>query len=327
VDRVNKRDTISALLALAAAPLAASAQQAAKIARIGLLGNGNPTIAAPLLAAFRQGMRDLGWIEGRNLQIEYRFAEGDLSRHPALAAELVKLRVDLIVTTGTPAIQAALQASSTIPVVATIAHDPVGLGFAASLARPGGNFTGLVPQLEDLVAKQLQFLKETMPKASRVAFLLDTANPTTVLKPAEVAARVLGFEPRVIEIHDLPDYENAFKAARSGGANVLLVLQSPAFYRHRARLAELAAKYRLPAMYESAEYVDDGGLMSYGPYFPDMYRRAASYVDRILKGARPGDLPVEQADRFEFVINLKTAKALGVTIPPSVMFQTTRVVE
>lgn len=312
---------------LVAAPFAVEAQQMTKSARIGLLVNGNPTVVAPLLVAFRQGLRDLGWVEGQNLLIEYRYADGDLSRHPALAAELVKLPVDVIVTAGTPAIRAAMQASRAIPVVAAIAHDPVEVGFAASLARPGGNFTGLVPQLEELVAKQLQFLKETMPKGSRVAFLIDTANSTTVLKPAEAAARALGFDPRVIEVHDLLDYENAFKSARSGGADVLLVLQSPAFYRHRARLAELAAKYRLPAIYESAEYVDDGGLMSYGPHFPDMYRRSASFVDRILKGARPGDLPVEQANRFEFVINLKTAKALGLTIPPPILFQATRTVQ
>lgn len=326
---MDRRTFIGAMAgSLVAAAFAVDAQQTVTTARIGYLGNTNPTHHAPSLAAFRQGLRDLGWVEGQNLSIEYRWADGDLDRLPALAAELVKLRIDVIVTAGAPAIRAAMQASSTIPVVVAVMSDPVGEGFAANLARPGGNVTGLANQFENLVSKQLQFLKETVPKASRVAILFrTTAHPSATRKAAEAAARALGLAARVIEIRDVTDFDGAFKAARSEGADVLLVLPSPAFNRHRARLAELTAKYRLPAIYENGEYVDDGGLMSYGPNFPDMFRRSASYVDRILRGARPGDLPIEQAERFEFVINLKTAKALGLTIPPSIQLQTTRVVQ
>jgi len=313
---------------LLAAPFAVYAQQAVKTARIGYLGNTNPTQHAPSLVAFRQGLRDLGWVEGQNLSIEYRWADGDLARLPALAADFVKLRVDVIVLSGAAAIQAAMQASSAIPVVAAIMPDPVALGFAASLARPGGNLTGLAVQFEDLVTKQLQLLKETVPKASRVAILLPTtAFTSTVRKPAEAAARALGLAARMIEIRDVSDFDGAFQTARSEGADVLLALPSPAFNRHRVRLAELAAKHRLPALYENAEYVEDGGLMSYGPNYPDVFRRAARYVDRILKGARPADLAVELPERFELVINLKTAKALGLSIPPSMLLQTTRVVQ
>ncbi|MEJ7668447.1 MAG: ABC transporter substrate-binding protein [Casimicrobiaceae bacterium] len=315
-------------MGLLAAPFAVYAQQAVKTARIGYLGNTNATHHAPSLVAFRQGLRDLGWVEGQNLSIEYRWADGDLGRLPALVADLIKLRVDVIVLSGAAAIQAAMQASSAIPVVAAIMPDPVALGFVASLARPGGNLTGLAVQFEDLVTKQLQLLKETVPKASRVAILLPTtAYPSTVRKPAEAAARALGLAARTIEIRDVSNFDGAFQTARSEGADVVLALPSPTFNRHRVRLAELAAKHRLPAIYENAEYVEDGGLMSYGPNFPDVFRRAANYVDRILKGARPEDMPVEQSDRFELVINLKTAKALGLTIPPSMLLQTTRVIQ
>lgn len=327
---MDRRTFIGAMAgSLVAAPFAVGAQQAVKTARIGYLGNTNPTHHAPSLAAFRQGLRELGWVEGKNILIEYRWADGDLGRHPALAAELVKLRVAVIATAGGPAIRAAMQASSTIPVVSAIMSDPVADGFAASLARPGGNITGLAVQFEDLVSKQLQLLKETVPKASRVAILLQStaASASTARKRAEAAARLLGLAARVIGIRDVSDFDGAFKTARSEPADILLVFPSPTFNRHRARLAELAAKHRLPAIYENGEYVDDGGLMSYGPNFPDMFRRSASYVDRILKGARPENLPIEQPERFEFVINLKTAKALGLTIPPSILFQTTRVVQ
>jgi len=246
----------------------------------------------------------------------------------ALAADLVKLPVDVIVLSGATAVRATMQATRTIPLVAAVMPDPVALGFAASLARPGGNLTGLANHFEDLVAKQLQLLKETVPKASRMTILLPvTAYPSTVRKPAEAAARALGLAVRVIEIRDASAFDDAFRTLQSERIDVLLVLPSPMFNRHRARLVELAAKHRLPAIYENAEYVDDGGLMSYGPSFPDIFRRSASYVDRILKGARPGDLPVELPERFELVINLKAAKALGLTIPPSMLLQATRVVQ
>ena len=254
---------------LLAAPRVAETQKVVKTARIGYLGNTNPTHHAPSLVAFRQGLRDLGWVEGQNLSIEYRWADGDLARLPALAADFVKLRVDVIVLSGATAIQAAMQASSAIPVVAAIMPDPVALGFAASLARPGGNLTGLAVQFEDLVTKQLQLLKETVPKASRVAILLPTtAFTSTVRKPAEAAARALGLAARMIEIRDVSDFDGAFQTARSEGADVVLALPSPTFNRHRVRLAELAAKHRLPAIYENAEYVEDGGLMPTARTFP-----------------------------------------------------------
>jgi putative ABC transport system substrate-binding protein len=286
-------------------PLAAETQQAGKVHRIGYLANGSQITSRPFMEAFRQGLRDLGWIEGRNVAIEYRFADGYLDRLPALASELVKTRVDVIVVgAGPPGVRAARQASPTVPIVALVS-DPVANGLVVSLARPGGTVTGLATQFEDVVTKQLQILKEAVPKVARVAILIHhTSLNSTTQKAAEAAVRTLGLNGRVLEIHDVPDAEGAFRTAKTERADAVHVLPSPAFIRHRTRLAELAVKYHLPAMYETRAYVEAGGLMSYGPSFADLFRRMAGYVDRIFKGAKPGDLPIEQPTKFELAINL-----------------------
>ena len=312
-----------------AAPLAAEAQQARKVWRMGYLGNGNPTSSGPTRDAFRQGLQELGWVEGQNVVIEYRWADGDLTRLPALASDLMATTsVDVFLASGGPGVRAAQQAARAVPIVAAIISDPVVAGFAASLARPGGNITGLAVQFEELATKQLQLLKETVPNVARVAILDDHAMRNTfVQKAAEAAARSLGLTTQVVTILGERDLEGAFRTAKVGRANAMYVLPSPTFARQRARLAELAVKHRLPGSYEDRQYVDAGGLMSYGPNFPDLFRRSASYVDRILKGAKPADLPVEQPTKFELVINLKTAKALGLTIPPSLLGRADQVIQ
>ena len=308
-------------------PLAVEAQQTGKVYRIGYLGNQNPTLNARSLGAFRQGLRELGWVEGQNVAIEYRWADGNLDRLPALASDLVSASVDVILVAGPAGIRAARQATRTVPIVAAIMGDPVVAGFAASFARPGGSVTGSAVQFEDLVTKQLQLLKETVPKAARVAILHHTPSSPDMLKAAEAAARALGLKGRVFEIRDVPDLEGAFRTAKTEHADAMHVLPSTSFSHQRARLAELAVKHRLPGIYEDKAYVDAGGLMSYGPNFPDLFRRSASYVDRILKGAKPGDLPIEQPTKFELAVNLKAAKALGLTIPPSVLARADQVIE
>jgi putative ABC transport system substrate-binding protein len=324
MDRRAFLGTLSAL----AAPRAAGAQPAGKVYRIGVLANQNPTPSSPTLDAFLQGLRGLGWVEGQNVSIEYRWAGGHLDRLPALASDLVRAPVDVIVVAGGPGVRAALQASPTVPIVSAITGDVVAAGFAASLARPGGRVTGLAVQFEDLASKQLQILTETVPKVVRVAILHHTTPPNLViLKATETGARALGLKGRVFEIRDMPDLEGAFQTAKADRADAMYVLPSPTFYQYRARLAELAVKHRLPGIYETKEYVDAGGLMSYGPSFPDLYRRSASYVDRIFKGAKPGDLPIEQPTKFELAINLKAARALGLTIPPSLLRRADQILE
>jgi putative tryptophan/tyrosine transport system substrate-binding protein len=315
-------------LSIALGPLAAEAQQAGKVYRIGYLSNGNPTTSVPFVDAFRQGLRELGWVEEQNISIEYRWADGNLERLPALASDLLKTPFDVILVAGGPAVRAARQATRTVPIVSAIMSDPVAAGFAASLARPGGNITGSAVQFDALATKQLQILKEMVPKTARVAILFDRATVNEVLvKAIEPAARTLGLKGRVFEIRDVPDIESAFRTARAERLDAVYVSPSPTFSRHKGRLAELAVKHRLPTIYEDKSYVEVGGLMSYGPSFIGLFRRAASYVDRIFKGAKPGDLPIEQPTKFELVINLKTAKALGLTIPPSVLGRADHVIE
>jgi putative ABC transport system substrate-binding protein len=316
---------------LLAAPLAAEAQQAAKVPRIGYLA-GYLAATPHLPEAFGQGLRDLGYVEGRNLVIETRDAEGKLERLPALAAELVALKVDVIVAGGTPQALAAKQATRTIPIVFASSPDPVESGLITSLARPGGNVTGLSFLAPELVGKRLEHLKQAVPGVSRVAVLwqpggLGERTEKDMLKGAEVAARALGVRPQYVETRGPEDFDRAFSDMTRARAGALTVLGSVMFFGERRRLVDLAAKNRLPAVYPSREYVDAGGLMAYGSNLADLFRRAATYVDKILKGAKPGDLPVEQPTKFEFVINLKTAKALGLTIPPSLLGRADEIIQ
>jgi putative ABC transport system substrate-binding protein len=323
-----RRLALGLALGLLAVPLIAAAQPAGKVWRIGYLANGNAVQNTMAVEAFRQGLRELGWLEGQNIAIEYRWADGHLEQLPELASDLVKVPVDIILVAGGAGVRAARQASGTVPIVSAITGDLVAIGFAASFARPGGTVTGLAVQFTDLASKQLQILKETIRKAARVAILHHTRPPNPlILEAAETAARALGLSGSVYEIRDVPDLEGVFRTAKAKQADAMYVLPSPTFFRHRARLAELAVKYRLPGIYEEKTYVAAGGLMSYGPNFADLYRRSASYVDRILKGAKPGDLPLEQPEKFELVINLKTAKALGLTIPPAVLARADEVIQ
>jgi putative ABC transport system substrate-binding protein len=315
---------------LLAAPFPAHAQPAGKVSRIGYLSATSGTSSPHLREAFRQGLRDLGWVEGQTLVIEYRWAEGRFERLPDLAAELVRLKVDLIVAAPASPALAARNATGTIPVVFMGAADPVGIGLVASLARPGGNVTGLSYSVgSSIFAKDLELLKEAVPKLRRVAVLSNPASPSQPLAISEIkgAARSLGLQLQTLEARGPGEFDGAFAAMARERAGALFVVQDPAFSPHRARLVDLAAKNRLPTMFTQREDAEAGGLMSYGPRLSDLWRRGATYVDKILKGARPADLPVEQPTRFEFVINLKTAKALGLTIPPSLLQRADEVIQ
>jgi putative ABC transport system substrate-binding protein len=323
--------TISLLLGALFSPIAAEAQQAAKIPRIGYVST-NLAVSPHLPDAFRQGLRDLGYVEGRNVVIEFRSAEGKLDRFPALAAELVTLRVDVIVAANTGAALAAKHATKTIPIVFAGPADPITSGLVTSLARPGGNVTGLSSSGPELVGKGLELLKQAVPGVNRVAALWHRDYPERtqrdILEQADVAARALGVHLQFVEARGGPEnFDRAFSELTRARADALTVLTSVLFISERRRLVDLAARNRLPVVYPVRDFVDDGGLMSYGPHWADIYRRAATYVDKILKGAQPADLPVEQPTRFELVINLKTAKALGLTIPPSVLARADQVVE
>jgi putative tryptophan/tyrosine transport system substrate-binding protein len=316
---------------LVAAPLVAEAQQAAKIARIGFLSlNLAPNPHLP--EAFRQGLRDLGYVEGRNVVIEYRDAEGKPERFPALAAELVALKVDVILVGSTPQALAAKQATKTIPIVFIGTADPVGSGLVTSLARPGGNVTGLSNLAAELVGKRLEQLMQAVPGVTRVAVLWHPGNlgdrtEKEMLKAADVAARALGVRLQFVEARGPADFDRAFSDMTRAYAGALTVLPSNMFSNERRRLVDLAAKNRLPAVFPFRDFADAGGLMAYGPNLADLSRRAATYVDKILKGAKPADLPVEQPTKFELVINLKTAKALGLTIPQSVLGRADEVIQ
>jgi putative ABC transport system substrate-binding protein len=329
---MNRRDTVLALLALGAAPLAAEAQQAGKVARIGYV-SANLADNPHLRDAFLQGLRDLGYVEGRNAVIEYRGAEGNVERVPALAAELVALKVDVIfVGGGTRVTLGAMQATKTIPIVFTGVGDPVESGLVSNLARPGGNVTGLSALSPELVGKRLELLKQAIPGVDRVAVLwrpgaLGERTDKDMLTAADVAARALGLRLQFVEAQDADEFARAFSDMSSARAGALTVLPSNRFLRHHTRIVDLAARNRLPAVYTSREFVDAGGLMSYGANEPDLFRRAATYVDKILKGAKPGDLSVEQPTKFELVINLKTAKVLGLTIPQSMLAHADEVIQ
>jgi putative ABC transport system substrate-binding protein len=314
--------------ALVVAGDVAQAQQPAKIPRIGFLISSSPSAMAPRMEAFRQGLRELGYIEGKNIVIEQRHADGKPDPLPALAADLVRLNVDIIVTSGPTATRPAKTATSTIPIVMTFDDDPVGSGFVASLARPGGNITGLSTLAPEIGGKRLELLKETAPKLSRVAVIGTSSRQGTaqVLKEMESAAGLIGVKVQYLNVQNPGDLESVFQAAGQGQAEAVLLMQSPIFNSHRRKIADLASQKRLPAIYPASQYVEDGGLMSYGVNISDLDRRAATYVDKILKGAKPADLPVEQPTKFELIINLKAAKQIGLTIPPSVLARADRVI-
>jgi putative ABC transport system substrate-binding protein len=314
-------------LGLLVAPLAAEAQPPTHVHRIGYL-LGTTREQEPALEAFLEGMRALGYVEGQNLVMEYRAAEGQYERLPALAAELVRLPVDVLLAVITPAALAAKDATTTIPIVMMGVGDPVGIGLVASLARPGGNVTGLTSLQSELVGKELEFLKEVLPTVSRVAVLWNPANPAHArhVRVADVAAQALGVQLHLVEARDPEAFDGAFAAMTSAHAGALLVLGDALVFEHRRRLAELAVTSRLPTVHNIRPYVEAGGLMAYGPSWPHLWQRAAAHVDKLLKGAKPADLPVEQPTTFELVINLKTAQALGLTMPPALLFQATRLI-
>ncbi len=304
------------------------AQQPTKIPRIGYLSATSPSTSPGRHEAFLQGLRELEYVDGKNIVIEYRWAEGKLERLPALAAELVRHKVDIIVTAGPIPTRAAKEATTTIPIVMAQDSDPVGNGFVASLARPGGNITGLSTLAPELSGKRLELLKEIVPKLSRVAVLGTSTRPgnAQALREVELAAGAFGLKHQFLDILGPKDIETAFRAASKGRADAVLVLAGSIFNSHRTQILDLPIKNRLPAIYHEPEFVEEGGLMSYGVSFADLHRRTATYVDKILKGRTPADLPVEQPIKFEFVVNLKAAKQIGLTIPPNVLTRADRVI-
>jgi putative tryptophan/tyrosine transport system substrate-binding protein len=313
---------------LLAAPLVAHAQQAKAVPRVAFLGNGSTSFSGPLLDSFRLGLRELGYVEGQSIVIESRFADGKPERVQGLVRELLELAPDVIVAAGPQALRAFKQATASVPIVMAIMSDPVEEGLIASLAHRGGNLTGLAFQNQALTTKRLELLKEAIPRVSRVAVLWDsTFGVSSGYKQAEAAARALQLRLQLLAVRGPADFESAFNSATKGRAEALLVLASPFLNSNRQTVVESAARRHLPATYEAKTFVEIGGLMSYGPSFRDMYRRAAIYVDKILKGAKPGGLPVEQPTKFEFVINLKTAKVLGLTIPQSILARADEVIQ
>jgi len=326
---IGRRELLAALGGAAAAwPLTARAQQAGKVPTIGYLGSSTPSTDSQWIAAFVQRLRELGWVDGRNVAIEYRWAEGRVERYDEIASEFVRLKVDVILTHNTPPVLAAKQATSIIPIVFASAGDPVGTGVVASLARPGGNVTGLSSQTADISAKRLELLREVVPDLRRLGIMGNVGNPLTVLEMGEVqaAARMLGLEVATLDIRRADDIAPAFDALK-GRADALYLCGDPLVTTHRIRINTLALGARLPTMSVFRQYVEAAGLMSYGPNFPDMFRRAADFVDKILRGAKPADIPVEQAAKFDLTINLTTAKVLGLTISESFLLRADEVIE
>ena len=325
---MRRRDLIAILGTAIAWPLAAGAEQAGNMRRVGFLWD-SPAVWPFALEAFRQGLRDLGWVEGQNVAIEYRWVEGQFERLDELTEELVRLKVDVIVAPTSIYTGAAKRATSTIPIVFASHADPIGSGHVVSLAQPGGNATGLTIVMSETTAKSLEILKEAVPGLSRVAVLWDPATPShrPGLQAVEVRGRALGLQVHSLAVHDASEFDSAFSAIVEDRAGGVLVLSTPLFIGGARRLAELALTHKLPTMFGPRDHAEAGGLMSYGPDRADLYRRAATYVDKILKGARPADLPVEQAEKFDLVVNLKTAKALGIEIPPSILLRAEEVIE
>jgi putative ABC transport system substrate-binding protein len=321
--------SITVLVLYFALCVPAEAQHAGKVHRIGYLSAGSASATRARTEAFLQGLRELGYIEGQNIIVEWRFGEGKLDKIPYNVAELVRLKVDVIVTAGAADTRSAHKATSTIPIIMTQDNDPVGSGFVATLARPGGNITGLTNAAPELSGKRLELLKESIPQLSRTMVLGNSAVPgnTQALRETEGAARALGLKVRHWEVQSLDDLNGALKAAVEEQVQALVTLQNPVFGTNRTEFLDLVAKSRLPAMHLRRDFVEAGGLMSYGIYLPDLDRRAAIYVDKILKGVKPADLPVEQPTKFELVVNLKTAKQIGLTIPPQVLARADRVIK
>ena len=303
------------------------AQQPGKVSRIGVLLSGSRSSTATITDTFRQGLRELGYIEGQNIAIEYRYADGKVDRLPELAAELIGVKVNVLIAGGGNNVTRALkQETKTIPIVMTSGSDAVAGGLVSSLARPGGNVTGLTSLWDDLSGKRLELLKEAVPKLSRVAVLWESG-AATQWKASQTAAREVSLQLHSMEVRNADDLENAFKEATKARSGALSVTASPLLTANRERVADLATKNRLPAVYAIPEHAEAGGLMAYGPNQADFYRRAATYVDKILKGAKPADLPVEQPKNFEFIINLKAAKQIGLTIPQSVLYRANKVIK
>ena len=327
--RLTGERFVSIWLVIAAfLPAVSEAQQARKIFRIGYLTPGTAMSVSARTEALRHGLRELGYVEGKNIVIESRYAEANLDRLPALAAELQRLNVEVFVTGGSASTRAAQKTTFTIPIVMTQDPDPVGSGFVSSLARPGGNITGLSNLVSDLSGKRLEILKEIVPKISRVAVFGTSTTPGNAqqLREIQLASSALGLKAQYLDVLSAKDLETAFQTASGERPGAALVLAAPVFNFHRKRVAELAIKSRLASIYINPTYVEDGGLMSYGASITDSYRRAATYIDKILKGAKPADLPIEQPTKFELVINLKTAKQIGLTIPPNVLARADRII-
>jgi putative ABC transport system substrate-binding protein len=326
--RISIRSFIVALAAVAV-PLAAPAQPGKTVHRIGFIGNSTPTLEANLLGPFREGLRERGYVEGRNLTIEYRWAEGDYARLPALVNELIASKVEVLVGAGTPVALAVKRATTTVPMVMVAVGDPVGTGLVASLARPGGNLTGLVSIAPDLEGKRLQLLREVVPKLSHVSVLTNPANAYTVSSVEQIrqAAHVLHLKTHFANVRTEGELTQALDAIAGERPDGLIMVADRVFLHNRDRIAGFATRHRLPGVYAYSELVDAGGLMSFGPSYPGMHRRAAYYVDRILKGANPADLPMEQPETFELIVNLKTAKAFGLAIPQSLLLRADRLIQ
>jgi putative tryptophan/tyrosine transport system substrate-binding protein len=327
---MKKKITVLTLCAvlLALSVPAEAQQQLKKLHRIGILLVGSSSFYSAWIDVFRQGLKELGYIEGKNIAIEYRYAEGKADRLPALAAELVGLKVEVVFTSSTPSVLAVKKVTSTIPIVFVSISDPVASGLVTSLARPGGNITGLSIVAVELSGKRLELLKEAVPSVTRVAFMWNSANPAQAPQwgEAQAAAQALGLQLQSLEVRSANDFDSAFEAALRERAQALVTTPAALLGAHLKRIVEFAAKNRLPTMYGNPQFVDAGGLMSYAPDYTVQYRRAAIYVDKILKGSKPADLPVEQPTKFEFVINLKAAKQIGLTIPPNLLARADRVI-
>jgi putative ABC transport system substrate-binding protein len=326
--RQTVKRVVMLALGLLTAPLIGEAQQPQHVPRIGLLITTSRAAEARGIEAFQRGLQALGYVEGQNIMLEYRFAEGNLAQLPPFAAELVQRQVAVMVTTGTPPTRAAQHATRTIPIVMTVAGDPLGEGFVTSLAQPGGNITGLSQMAPQLSGKRLELLKEAMPALTRVAVFVDGSLVTAARQEIQLASEVLGLTLQWLPVQGPdPDLDDACSTAVRQGAEALLIPPGQVFNLHSKRVVALVAQSHLPAMYFQRRFVEEGGLMSYGPSLPDNWRRAATYVDKILKGAKPGDLPIEQPTKFELIINLKTAKALGITMPPALLLLADEVIQ